>query len=45
MRRMAAISEPQVKVDQPPAVANGVGKNDKISTTYSGGFRNKVIED
>ena len=45
MRRLAAISEPQVKLDQPPVVANRVSKNDKTLNRYSDDFRNKVIED
>ena len=41
MRRLPALSEPQVKLDQPPAIAKKISKSDKTSTRYSGDFRNK----
>ena len=45
MRKLSILSEPQYKLDQPPAVAKMISKIGETSTRYSGDFRNKVIED
>ena len=46
MRRLPALSEPQVKLDQPPAIVTaGVKGSAKLEKHQSGSFRNNVIED
>ena len=44
MRRLPALSEPQDKLDQPPAIVKRISKSDKTSTRYSGDFRNKSLK-
>ena len=45
MRKISILSEPQDKLEHPPAVAKRISKTGETSTRYSGDFRNKVIED
>ena len=45
MNKLSILSEPQDKLDEPPAVAKKISKIGETSTRYSGDFRNKVIED
>ncbi len=44
MRKLSILSEPQDKLDEPPAVAKRISKIDETSTRYLGDFRNKVAE-
>ena len=45
MKKLSILSEPQDKLDEPPAVANRISKIGETSTRYSGDSRNKVIDD
>ena len=45
MKKLSILSEPQDKLDEPPAVAKRTDKIGETLARYSGDFRNKVIED
>ena len=45
MKQLSMYYEPQDKLDEPPAVAKRINKNDKQSTRHLGDFINTVTED